>query len=129
MAKKKAEGIEIAAGQPVELATLGQGSLRAVFTRDLDRIMANIADESTSPGVTRTYTVKLRLKPVDDRSAARVEIETSMKLAPERPMVTAFVFSREGRRILAMESAEAKQGIFDEMHEDDGIEVATDRGA
>jgi len=128
MRKKKADGIEIAAGQPVELATLGQGTLRDVFARDLERILQNITDDSTSPGITRIYNVKLKLKPTDDRSAARVEIETSMRLAPEKPVVTAFLFSKEGRRILATESAEAKQGTLGEMHEDDGIETTADAG-
>ena len=118
MAKKKEADVPSGSGQRVELATLGGGALAGLFQRDMDRLLANIADENTSAGDVRTYTVRMKVKPTNDRRAARVEIESTMKLASEKLLVTAFLIGQDRSGLFAVESEDQEEEL--EEQDEDG---------
>jgi len=106
MSKSRETDVPISMNTDIELASLAQGQLADVFARDLGRIVENLADPDTRDGEARIYTIKMTMKPTDDRSAVRVEIETTFKPARERSVVTAFALTRDGKNLRLTESAE-----------------------
>ena len=124
MAKKKEADVPSGSGHRVELATLGGGALAGLFRRDMERLLQNIADENTSAGDVRTYTVRMKVKPAADRGAALVEIESTMKLASEKPLVTAFLIGQDRSGLFAVESDEAREEELEEQDEGDQVAEA-----
>lgn len=78
----------------VSLATLGGGMAIERFDHELARVLENIGDPNTDPKAVREITLKLRIKPSQDRSAGPVEIACTAKLAPVAPAASMMYISR-----------------------------------
>jgi hypothetical protein len=54
----------------VTLANLCQGGAEEIFQRDLDKVLENICDVNTPSEAERTISLKIKLKPANDRRSA-----------------------------------------------------------
>lgn len=74
--------------ESVSLATLANGVAVERFDYELNRVLENIADYNTSATAMREVTLKIKLKPNEERSFSIVDIHASSKLAPIKPETT-----------------------------------------
>lgn len=95
--------------QLVSLDSLANGAAVERFDYELQRVLENISDINTRADAMREVTLKVKIKPNDDRSFAMVEIIASSKLAPVKPEATSFHLN--GAR--ATEFNPKQQTIFD----------------
>jgi hypothetical protein len=51
----------------VSLQNLGGGAAIELFDLELQKVLENISDENTRPAVVREITLKVKIKPGDDR--------------------------------------------------------------
>lgn len=83
-------------GSTFMLSTIKGGALEERFQRELERVLANIADPNTSRETGRAITIQLVFKPADDRQYAAVTARVTSKLAPDRPLTTFTLFEEQG---------------------------------
>lgn len=72
----------------VSLANLGDGAASERFDIELRRVIENIMDTNTKATAKREITLKVVMKPDDDRDYSDVEIHITSKVAPIRPYPT-----------------------------------------
>lgn len=103
--------------QFIELANLGNGAAAEKFQEQLDRVLENIGDPNTEATAERTITMKVKVKPAEDRRSAGLLIEASAKLAAHKPAASIVWFGQtnQGRRV-AVES-NPQQLAFDDGSE------------
>lgn len=70
------------------IETISQGAAVERANLELNKVLANIMDENTSPIVVREVTLKIKIKPSEDRTVGAVTIQAMSKLAPVRECVT-----------------------------------------
>jgi hypothetical protein len=85
----------------LSLDRLNNGALLEMFRREMGRVAMNIGDRNTSSTAKRTITIKLDIRPDDDREAGEVETTVSSKLCPAKSVKGQFLFginatSKEG---------------------------------
>jgi hypothetical protein len=66
----------------VTIADLANGACIERADLELERVLENIMDPNTSPGVCREINLKIKIKPTDDRTVGGVTIQATAKLAP-----------------------------------------------
>ncbi len=66
----------------VTIANLANGACIERANLELERVLENIMDLNTSPGVCREVNLKIKIKPTDDRTVGGVTIQATSKLAP-----------------------------------------------
>jgi len=69
----------------LNLENLGGGAAAELFNAELQHALDNIADPNTKPDQVREVTLKLKVKPSENRRSATIEVAASSKLAPVRP--------------------------------------------
>jgi hypothetical protein len=89
--------------EKVSLATLGGGSAVERFDHELQKVLNNIADFNTPPEAVREVTLKVRIKPNQDRDFTSVQIITTSKLVPIRPEATSFYIGSDDGEAIATE--------------------------
>jgi len=72
----------------VTIADLANGACIERANLELERVLENIMDKNTSPGVCREVILKIKIKPTDDRTVGGVTIQATSKLAPVSEHVT-----------------------------------------
>lgn len=86
--------------EKVTLASLANGAAVEAFDYELERALENILDPNTKPTVVREVTLKVKIKPSEDRALASVEFGASSKMAPVKTLGTRFfIGNREGKPI------------------------------
>lgn len=84
----------------VSLDTLGNGAAMEMFGDELQRVLDNIIDPNTDPKAIREVTLKVKIKPDEDREMGNVTIATASKLAPVKSVDTiVFIGQVEGKAI------------------------------
>lgn len=83
--------------QVVGLATLKGGAALELFDEEFRKVIENITDINTKPDAVREVTLKVKIKPSDDRALGSVEIIVASKLAPFRPTSTTVYIGRGGQ--------------------------------
>lgn len=81
--------------EQVSLDTLAAGAAVERFDYELRRVLENIADINTRADALREVSLKVKIKPNDDRSFAVIEILASSKLAPVGSVTTSFHLNGE----------------------------------
>lgn len=74
--------------EQVSLSTLASGAAVERFDHELQRVIDNIADYNTDPKAVREVSLKVKIRPNDDRSFSVVEIIATSKIAPIKPETT-----------------------------------------
>ena len=65
----------------VDIGNIGGGVVKELFKRELDKICENIDDVNTNAKDTRVITLKISIKPSEDRSTADVSVKAMSSLA------------------------------------------------
>lgn len=74
---------------------MARGAILERTDYEMYRILENILDANTSATAKRELTLKLTLKPDDDRQTITVSCTASSKLAPTNPVVTSLYVADE----------------------------------
>lgn len=104
---------QAAGEQYVGLDTIGQGAAIEMFHDELQKVLTNILDPNTRPTVVRSITLKVEIKPDEDRSFGAVAISTQSKLAPVKAVGTAIYIGKRAGEAVATER-DSRQLTFDE---------------
>lgn len=81
----------------VSLQQLVDGGLGEDFDRELDRVLANLSDPNTDPKKTRTITITIGVKPLDEsRTNVLLSEKVEAKLAGSRTHKTAAMIDDAG---------------------------------
>lgn len=95
------------------LANMAQGAVVESFNEELKRVLRNIGDVNTSAQATREITIKVKIKPDEERRIAGVTAAVASKLAPVKPVATAFFLGRHKNDFVAVESDPQQRGLFE----------------
>ena len=87
----------------VSLQTLGSGAAAELFDDELGKVLANVVDVNTDHKTAREVTLKVTIRPNEDRTFGAVTIAASSKLAPVKSVGTAFFIGKRAGRAVAME--------------------------
>jgi hypothetical protein len=87
----------------VSLDTLGRGAAIEMFNRELDAVLENILDPNTKAEAVREVTLKLKLKPAENRKSAEGTISCQSKLAPIQETRTLLFLGKQGAQAVAAE--------------------------
>lgn len=98
--------------QGVTLNDIGGGALLELFSVELAKVLANIADPNTSEKTKRTINIAVAFKP-KSRDQADVELTCSAKLAPIAKVETTVFMGRQGGKLVAVESDPRQSNLFD----------------
>jgi len=88
----------------VSLDTLAHGAAIEMFNKELDVVLDNILDPNTKAEAPREVTLKLKIKPAENRRSADATISVVSKLAPIQESRTLLFLGKEGGRAVAAES-------------------------
>ena len=78
----------------VTLENLGDGAVGELFSDALKKIIENMVDPNTKAITKRGITIKVMVKPTEDREMGFVTVETTTKLAPICPFETRMFIGR-----------------------------------
>jgi hypothetical protein len=81
---------------------LNQGIVQDLFAEKFEELLDNVADENTSPTTVREITIKLKVKPSEDRNYASTEIEVRNKLAPHKPSSGIVNLAFDGSKVFCL---------------------------
>lgn len=98
----------------VSLETIGRGAGVETFNHEFERVLENIRDVNTDPETKREVTLKVTLKPSEDRQAVAVTIAASSKLAPVKAVGTVIYVGRRDGQTVATEY-DPQQRSIDEV--------------
>jgi len=99
----------------VTLDTIGNGALLELFSEELARVLANIADPNTEATTKRAITVTVSFKPKSDREIADVDLKCSSKLAGIVTVQTRVFMGRRNGRLIAVEDDPRQSNLFDQQ--------------
>ena len=110
----------------LNLAEMAQGAFMEQFHRELNQVLANIADPNTDPKKARKITLTMTLKPDENREVVLVETQSKASLVPPKPIGTNIIIDRDNDGSVV--GAELKSGQKGQMYMDEAGEVRDDRG-
>lgn len=93
----------------VSLETINSGAAIDLFEEEFSALLKNLSDVNTSPTKMRTITLKISVKPTENRGHAAVTIESSHSFAPIKPSSGMVAFSSNGQTVEAFAVDEPKQ--------------------
>jgi len=94
------------------IETIGDGKAIQAVNYELERVIENCKDPNTEATGVRTVTLKIKVKPSQDRQRADVSIQATSQLAPDAPSTDQMVLARDGAYV-----ANAKQLTLDDYDE------------
>ncbi len=100
---------------PVTINTIGNGVLVELFDRELERIVLDILDLNSVATAVRTITVKVHIKPDENRGFGQTGIVVSSSLGKPKPVGSTMFFGKKNGRIIAVENAPQQSEMFDRL--------------
>ena len=98
----------------INLETFCHGALSEQMNRALQEVARNIQDPNTDAEKVRRPTITLTLRPSEDRSLAKTEIQSKTALVPSAPVKTTMVMGKD-LRTGAVEVAEYEKQVPGQM--------------
>ena len=98
--------------QPLSLSNLGRGAAAELFEQAWARVLENVQDPNTDHKKPRTVTIKITVKPDQDRRSGAVELVVTTSLAGVKPFKTNIFIGDEGRGMVAYENDPKQMGLF-----------------
>jgi len=80
---------------PLTIESLAAGGGMERGNLELQKVLNNVLDPNTPATATREVTLKLKIKPNEDREIGDVELITSSKLAQPKPIKSRLMFDRD----------------------------------
>lgn len=99
--------------ETLSLANLKGGAVIEAFDEALTRVLRNIRDPNTKPTATREVTLKVKIKPDEDRYLNMVAVDITPKLAPDKSIFTQFIVEGRGGHVEAHELIQNQQSMFE----------------
>ena len=99
------------------LANVARGLAPQLFSRELARVLEDIADTRTQPQAVRSITLEFKFKPDQDRHAIDVSVDATSKLG-RRAGVKGLMFTapgNDGEEIMATNSDPEQLTLVDEL--------------
>ncbi len=90
--------------EAVSLDRLNGGQVVALFDRELEVVLRNIADENTPSKAIRSITIQIDIKPEEDRESAVIQVSAKSKLAAVKPSKSFAVFGFDGKKVTAYQT-------------------------
>lgn len=81
----------------LNVTTLSQGGAIERFQEELNRVITNITDPNTPAKKPRTVTLKMTIKPNEQRNMAEVVVATSSTICPASPIETSIYIGANPR--------------------------------
>lgn len=97
----------------VTLASIGNGAALELFQKELQSVIANIADPNTSAKAKRSITIKVTISPDEERGLGFSSLEVSSKLSAVKPVASTMYFGKKDGELVAVQNNFAQPGIFD----------------
>ncbi|MBN1567964.1 MAG: hypothetical protein JXA73_08950 [Acidobacteria bacterium] len=101
--------------QPVTIFTIGNGVLGELFDRELERVVSDILDLNTKADAIRTISIKIAIKPDENRNFGMVGISVSSSLGQPKPVGTQIFFGKKNGKVIAVESIPQQGEMFDKL--------------
>jgi hypothetical protein len=101
------------ADQPVTLLTICDGALEELFNRELSRIVDDIRDVNTDPKDVREITIKIKIKPGEERNFGAVTCNVRSKLGVTGSVGTIFTFEERGGKSVVLETVSTQKQLFE----------------
>lgn len=110
----------------LNLSQMAQGAFLEQFHREMDQVLANIADPNTEAKKPRKITLTATLKPDENREVISFEVQSKASLIPPKPLTTNIIIDRgaDGSVI----GAELLSGAKGQTYIDSDNQVKDDRG-
>lgn len=87
----------------ITLTNIGPGVAEELFLQELKKVLINCLDINTSARKVRTITLKVSLKPNEDRNECDIYVDVNSSIAPSKPYISRATIGREGGKIVAVE--------------------------
>ena len=88
--------------QPLNIAEIGGGAIPELFSHEMKRVLANIADVNCDPRKERNITIKISFLPSQDRVGLGIGIAVSSKLVSTNgAKASAFLGHDENHQLMA----------------------------
>lgn len=113
----------------VSLITLNQGAAVELFDTELRKLIANIADLQTEATVTRTIQLTVKVKPVESRKEAAVELSIVSKQAPQKHARSSVWFGKVEGVVVAVQTDPNQGRLFDKPHTGNVQDFKKEHGA
>jgi len=98
--------------QFVTLSKIAGGAIGEAFQESFGELIDNIVDVNTDPQAKRSLTIRLELKPTDQRNFATYKLFVETRLAKPEPIVGSFRIGRLGGKVEATEIVEPPSPIL-----------------
>jgi hypothetical protein len=100
----------------VSLSNLSSGVADELFSRELEKVLDNIADINTSHSKAREITLKLVIKPNMQRDSGDISIKVTSKIAPAMEHSAPIYFSKQQGKRLAFQAKKPQDStLFDNV--------------
>lgn len=103
------------AEEKIALHTIAGGALEELFERELDKITADILDLNNEATAVREITIKIKVKPDENRNFGSVAITVDSKTGSAKAVGSVFSFGRQGNRAVAAEFEPSQKPMFDQV--------------
>ena len=101
---------------PLTLDNIGEGVAGELFQRELEKVLDNILDINTDPKKTRSITLKITIKPNEDRNLGNIFIDASSTLASNNGYASQVFMGRDNGQPVCIEHRRPKQlALFEEQ--------------
>ena len=98
--------------EKISLINLGGGAAIELFDIELQKALDDIVDPNTKAGAVREVTLKVRIKPDEERNFGDLVIQCSSKVASLAPYPTKIVIGSRGRKGEAYELIPPQKSLF-----------------
>lgn len=98
--------------EKLSLATLAAGKAVARFDDELAKILENIGDPNTAAQAVRTVTLKVSIRPDEERRNLEVFIAATSKMAPTHVVKAWARFGVGPKGPVALEDTQRQQSLF-----------------
>ena len=113
------------AEQPVTLYTLAGGAAGELFDREIERVTADILDLNTEADAVRTITIKVKIKPDQNRGFGACGIFVSSTLGAPKGVASTMFFGRQGGRAVAVGNVPDQKELFDKLGPRPVVDIKT----
>jgi hypothetical protein len=99
--------------EQVTLGNLCGGAIEEVFQRELQAVLANIADVNTDPEAKRKITLEFVISPFEDRSGAQITFGCKSKTVAVEAVKGTVFLQRKGLVMVAIPHDPKQSRLFD----------------
>lgn len=104
--------------EPMGLLNLGGGVAVEMFDQELQRVLDNIVDINTRADQVREISLKVKIKPDEERMLGEITVECNSKTSAVKGFVSRCMIGKSGRTGHARELESAQMSFLGEKEKD-----------